>query len=34
MTIETLGRAYDVYRRTATSRSAILLLLANPAPAR
>jgi hypothetical protein len=32
MTVETLGRAYDVYRRTATSRSAVLLLLANVIP--
>ncbi len=32
MTVETLGRAYDLYRRTATSRSAILLLLANLIP--
>lgn len=31
-TVETLGRAYDLYRRTATSRSAILLLLANLIP--
>ncbi len=32
MTVETLGRAWDVYRRTATSRSAILLLVANVIP--
>ena len=32
MTVESLGRAYDLYRRTATSRSAILLLLANLIP--
>jgi hypothetical protein len=32
MTVEALGRAYDLYRRTATSRSAILLLLANLIP--
>ena len=32
MTVETLGRAVDVYRRTATSRSAILLILANLIP--
>jgi Family of unknown function (DUF6498) len=32
MTVDTLGRAYDLYRRTATSRSAILLLLANLIP--
>jgi hypothetical protein len=32
MTVETLGRAYDLYRRTATSRSAVLLLLANLIP--
>ena len=32
MTVETLGRAYGLYRRTATSRSAVLLLLANLIP--
>ena len=32
MTVETLGRAYDLYRRTATSRSAVLLVLANVIP--
>ena len=32
MTVETLGRAWDLYRRTATSRSAILLLVANVIP--
>jgi hypothetical protein len=32
MTVERLGRAYELYRRTATSRSAILLLLANLIP--
>jgi Family of unknown function (DUF6498) len=30
--VETLGQAYDLYRRTATSRSAVLLLLANVIP--
>ena len=30
--IERLGRAYELYRRTATSRSAIVLLLANLIP--
>lgn len=32
MTVDTLGRAYDLYRRTATSRTAILLVLANLIP--
>ena len=32
MTVETLGRAVDVYRRTASSRSAILLVAANLIP--
>jgi hypothetical protein len=32
MTVETLGRAWGLYRRTATSRSAILLLVANLIP--
>jgi hypothetical protein len=32
MTVETLGRAWELYRRTATSRSAILLLAANLIP--
>jgi hypothetical protein len=32
MTIGMLGRAFDLYRRTATSRSAILLLIANLIP--
>lgn len=32
MTVDTLGRAYDLYRRTATSRSAILLVAANLIP--
>ncbi len=32
MTVDTLGRAYDLYRRTATSRSAIVLLIANLIP--
>ncbi|MES1239846.1 MAG: DUF6498-containing protein, partial [Chloroflexota bacterium] len=32
MTVETLGRAVEAYRRTATSRSAILLVAANLIP--
>ena len=32
MTVETLGRAVDLYRRTAASRSAILLVAANLIP--
>ena len=32
MTVDTLGRAFDLYRRTATSRSAIALLIANAIP--
>ena len=32
MTVATLGRAFDVYRRTATSRSAIALVIANAIP--
>ena len=32
MTIDTLGRAVQLYRRTATSRSAILLIVANLIP--
>ena len=32
MTVETLGRAFDLYRRTAVSRSAIALLIANVIP--
>lgn len=32
MTVETLGRAVDLYRHTATSRSAILLVVANVIP--
>ena len=32
MTVETLGRAFDLYRRTTTSRSAIALLIANAIP--
>jgi Family of unknown function (DUF6498) len=32
MTVESLGRAVDIYRRTATSRSAVLLLAANLIP--
>lgn len=32
MTVETLGRAVQLYRRTATSRSAIVLLAANAIP--
>jgi hypothetical protein len=32
MTVDTLGRAFDLYRRTATSRSATLLVLANLIP--
>lgn len=32
MTVETLGRAVGIYRRTATSRSAIVLLIANAIP--
>lgn len=32
MTVDTLGRAWDLYRRTATTRSAILLLVANLIP--
>ena len=32
MTVDTLGRAFDLYRRTATSRTAIALLLANAIP--
>ena len=32
MTVETLGRAVQLYRRTATSRSAILLIVANVIP--
>ncbi|HXG26798.1 MAG TPA: DUF6498-containing protein, partial [Candidatus Binatia bacterium] len=30
--VETLGRAFELYRQTATSRSAILLVLANIVP--
>src|SRR5438093_11744623 len=32
MTVETLGRAFDLYRRTADSRTAIALLIANAIP--
>ena len=32
MTVSTLGRAFELYRRTATSRSAIVLLVANAIP--
>jgi len=32
VTVDSLGRAFDLYRRTATSRSAIALLLANAIP--
>lgn len=32
MTVETLGRAVQLYRRTSTSRSALFLLLANAVP--
>ena len=32
MTVDTLGRAFDLYRRTATSRTAILLVVANLIP--
>lgn len=32
MTADTLGRAFDLYRRTATSRSAIALVIANAIP--
>ncbi len=32
MTVETLGRAVGIYRRTATSRTAVLLLIANAIP--
>jgi hypothetical protein len=32
VTVDTLGRAFDLYRRTATSRSAIALLAANAIP--
>jgi uncharacterized protein DUF6498 len=32
VTVDTLGRAFDLYRRTAASRSAIVLLLANAIP--
>ena len=32
MTVDTLGRAVDLYRQTATSRSAILLIVANLIP--
>src|SRR5207247_7425498 len=32
VTVDTLGRAFDLYRRTATSRSAIALLVANAIP--
>jgi hypothetical protein len=32
MTVETLGRAVDAYRRTASSRSALLLIVANLIP--
>ena len=32
MTVDTLGRAFDLYRRTATSRSSIALLIANAIP--
>lgn len=32
MTVEALGRAVDLYRRTATSRSALVLVLANLIP--
>jgi hypothetical protein len=32
MTVDAMGRAWDLYRRTATSRSAILLLVANVIP--
>ena len=32
MTVDTLGRAFDVYRRTTTSRSAIALVIANAIP--
>jgi hypothetical protein len=32
VTVDTLGRAFDLYQRTATSRTAIALLLANAIP--
>ena len=32
MTVTTVGRAFDLYRRTATSRSAIALVIANAIP--
>jgi hypothetical protein len=32
VTVDTLGRAFDLYRRTATSRSALALLIANAIP--
>jgi hypothetical protein len=32
VTVDTVGRAFDLYRRTATSRSAIALLIANAIP--
>jgi hypothetical protein len=32
VTVDTLGRAFDLYRRTSTSRSAIALLIANAIP--
>jgi len=32
MTVSTLGRAFELYRRTATSRSALVLLVANAIP--
>ena len=32
MTVDTFGRAFDLYRRTATSRSAIALVVANAIP--
>jgi hypothetical protein len=32
VTVDTLGRAFDLYRRTATSRSAVALLIANAIP--
>jgi Family of unknown function (DUF6498) len=32
VTVDTLGRAFDLYRRSATSRSAIALLIANAIP--
>jgi len=32
MTVNTFGRAFELYRRTAASRSAIVLLVANAIP--